>query len=266
MLHPAQDPVASACGWTSFVLWTLAAYPQPWLNWTRGSTRGLSFDFVGFSLLAHINYLVFTASLYLAQTDKETGSHDGVVGLNDVLFPLHAAMIGLFLVWQCWYYEHPTGPSEKLKQAVCFELLVLCIAIGFVQLSWFPWVDVHHANGGFGAVYIFGALKVAAVCVKYPQQVLENEMRKSTDGLSFTFVFLDFAGATLYLGQSLLNGWAFGEAQYVSGNIPKIVTCSVAILSHVAMFHQYFRFAKNASCHNPLVQGVHDSVGPYSKA
>jgi len=213
--------VASICGWSSLVLWVVCTYPQPVFNCKRSSTRGLSADFVAFNVLAHFNYLLFSATTYIEETDGE-----GTVGLNDVLFSLHSLVMGLVIWIQMWCYRHPQGVSRPCKALFAAEVLGIAVSAAFVASGELPLVDTH---GGFAAVQLAGYAKVVCVFLKYSRQAQENCARGSTDGLSFVFVTLDLAGAVLNLTQNLVNAAVFNDFDYIVGNIPKLGLCLAAI-------------------------------------
>merc|ERR1711871_1913341 len=61
---PAWRYLSSTIGWTYFMAWSCSFYPQVYLNWTRKSVVGLSFDFEVYNLLGFVCYFVFNACFY----------------------------------------------------------------------------------------------------------------------------------------------------------------------------------------------------------
>lgn len=102
--------ISQTVGWIYFVAWSISFYPQMVINFKRKSVVGLSFDFLALNFLGHTLYAIFNACLYYAPFFQEEyfrrfprGTNP--VELNDVFFSIHASIITLLTIVQCFIYE-----------------------------------------------------------------------------------------------------------------------------------------------------------------
>lgn len=102
--------ISVVVGWVYFAAWSISFYPQVILNFRRQSVVGLSFDFLALNIIGHSMYGVFNISLYFFkyfQDEYFRRIPHGMnpVELNDVFFSIHAVILTLFTIGQCFYYE-----------------------------------------------------------------------------------------------------------------------------------------------------------------
>jgi hypothetical protein len=57
----------SIVGWTYFAAWSISAYPQIIMNFTRRSVIGLNFDYLALNLVGQSAYTVFNVYLYTSR-------------------------------------------------------------------------------------------------------------------------------------------------------------------------------------------------------
>lgn len=97
-------------GWVYFAAWSISFYPQVILNFRRQSVVGLSFDFLALNIIGHSMYGVFNISLFFFkyfQDEYFNRFPHGMnpVEINDVFFSIHAVILTIFTIGQCFYYE-----------------------------------------------------------------------------------------------------------------------------------------------------------------
>ena len=86
------------CGWSYFFAWSASFYPQVFLNHSRKSVVGLSFDYQLLNLFGYMAYFAFNGALFWSphvQDEYKRAHADQVsaVRLNDVLFAGHAFVL-----------------------------------------------------------------------------------------------------------------------------------------------------------------------------
>lgn len=97
-------------GWMYFAAWSLSFYFQVILNYSRKSVVGLNFDFLALNLLGFTCYSIYnTALLFSRDVQKdyyERNTYGRIpVEYNDLFFALHAFVLTLVTVIQCFIYE-----------------------------------------------------------------------------------------------------------------------------------------------------------------
>lgn len=102
--------VSSIIGWLYFVAWSVSFYPQTILNYTRKSVVGLNLDFTILNFVGHSLYLIYNASMYWSTYIEEEYLKRYSFGLNpvklnDVFFSIHATILTIVTLAQCFYYE-----------------------------------------------------------------------------------------------------------------------------------------------------------------
>lgn len=97
-------------GWIYFAAWSLSFYFQVILNYRRKSVVGLNFDFLALNTLGFTCYTIYNFTLMFSYpVQKEYYNRNAYsripVELNDLFFSLHALIITLVTVVQCFVYE-----------------------------------------------------------------------------------------------------------------------------------------------------------------
>lgn len=100
----------SIVGWIYFAAWSLSFYFQVILNYQRKSVVGLNFDFLTLNILGFACYSVYNlAMLFSNQIREEYYTRNAYtrvpVEYNDLFFALHATLITLVTIVQCFIYE-----------------------------------------------------------------------------------------------------------------------------------------------------------------
>lgn len=116
MWDGALDILSAVFGWIYFVCWSISFYPQIWLNYKRGTTAGLSSDFILLNLWGFICFAIYNCMLYWNENvrveyERRYGK-DNLVELNDVVYTLHAVLLGCICLYQglrkgAWRYWLP---------------------------------------------------------------------------------------------------------------------------------------------------------------
>ncbi|XP_056662922.1 cystinosin isoform X2 [Monodelphis domestica] len=229
-------------GWIYFVAWSVSFYPQVVENWRRKSVVGLSFDFIALNLTGFMAYAVFNVGLFWVPYIKEQFLQEYPSGVNpvdsnDVFFSLHALVLTLVVILQCYLYERG---SQKVSWAAVgflvlawlFALSVLCAAL----LGALSWLRV---------LFCFSYIKLAVTLVKYFPQAFLNFRRKSTEGWSIGNVLLDFVGGFFSLLQMFFTSYNNDEWNLIFGDPTKfglgmfsIVFDVVFIVQHYCLYRQ----------------------------
>lgn len=97
-------------GWIYFAAWSLSFYFQVILNYQRKSVVGLNFDFLALNLLGFACYTIYNFCLMFSrevQNDyyKRYTYMRIPVEYNDLFFAVHAFVLTLITVIQCFIYE-----------------------------------------------------------------------------------------------------------------------------------------------------------------
>ncbi|XP_039078940.1 cystinosin [Hyaena hyaena] len=224
-------------GWIYFVAWSISFYPQVITNWRRKSVIGLSFDFVALNLTGFVAYSVFNIGLFWVPYIKEQfflKYPNGVnpVDSNDVFFSLHAVILTLVIIVQCFLHE-------RGNQHVSWP------AIGFLVLSWlFVLVTMILAAVGVTTwlrfLFCFSYIKLAVTLVKYFPQAYMNFYYKSTEGWSIGNVLLDFTGGSFSLLQMFLQSYNNDQWTLIFGDPTKFGLGVFSIFFDIVFFIQHF--------------------------
>lgn len=102
--------VVGVIGWIYFVAWSLSFYFQVVLNYQRKSVVGLNFDFLALNLLGFTCYSIYNFTfLFSREVQKnyyERNTYGRIpVEYNDLFFAVHAFVLTLITVIQCFVYE-----------------------------------------------------------------------------------------------------------------------------------------------------------------
>ena len=126
--------------------------------------------------------------------------------------------------------------GKQRKRVNWFVVLIIVYELTLVLVLFFIEVNSPYAvSQKWGTVRMCGYIKTAVTFFKYAPQAYLNYKRKSTQGYSITFVYLDFLGAITSLlqiiFQTLVQGKPlFGNSDDVGFNIVKFVLSMLTIV------------------------------------
>jgi cystinosin len=144
----------------SVFCWSASFYPQPILNWQRGSTRGLAIDFPTINVLGFLCYLIYTFAFLYSPVirDQYAARHpvspEPSVRFNDLAFAVHSVVLSAIVytqffpsIWGFKVSKHQRASTVIL--GICWGsvgsvLLVFSIVAlrgGNDPLDW-AWIDV----------------------------------------------------------------------------------------------------------------------------
>lgn len=229
--------VNTVIGWLYFAAWSVSFYPQVYENFKRKSVVGLNFDFLLYNITGFIAYGLFNVGMFWIPKVKDLYHADhprGInpVQLNDVIFTLHAIVITLITISQCFIYERG---GQKLSK-VCMVLVGgawLFAAISLIvtlckKITWLTYL------------YYFSYIKLGVTLIKYVPQAYMNYRRKSTSGWSIGNVLLDFTGGSLSLLQMFLLAYNSDDWSSIFGDPTKFGLGFFSILFDILFIIQHY--------------------------
>lgn len=109
----ALSIIISILGWIYFVAWSLSFYFQVILNYKRKSVVGLNFDFLALNLIGFTCYSIYNFAFLFSREVQKTYYERNTFGripveYNDLFFAVHAFVLTLITVIQCFIYEVST--------------------------------------------------------------------------------------------------------------------------------------------------------------
>ncbi|KAK5043102.1 hypothetical protein LTR13_000873 [Exophiala sideris] len=220
---------------SSTIAWSASFYPQPWLNWNRKSTLGLTIDFPLLNVLGFLSYSISTCSFMYSPTirDQYAARHplspEPTVQINDVAFGVHAVVLVVLTYSQFF----PGLWGFKVSSHQTASKPVLGIFWGWQQQDpqdW-AWIDV---------LYTLGYVKLICTFVKYIPQVILNFNRKSTVGWSIEQILCDITGGVLSLMQLVIDASFQGDWSGIIGNSLKFGLSNISIAFDVIFIVQHF--------------------------
>lgn len=226
-------------GWIYFAAWSISFYPQVILNFKRKSVVGLNFDFLAYNILGFTAYGLYNIGMFWIPTvqDEYRQLHpNGVnpVELNDVCFTLHATLITLVTIIQCFIYERGGQKlslvARILLTAAMVAIVILLIVSACGKLTWLTYLMV------------FSYLKLGISLIKYIPQAYMNYRRKSTEGWSIGNVLLDFTGGSLSILQMILQSYNNDEWDLVFGDPTKFGLGLISVLFDIFFMLQHYVF------------------------
>ena len=106
----------------------------------------MHFDYLAFNMVGHTCYMVYNVGLYSVTSVKEEYQRRHPFGanpiaINDIFFPVHAVILCLIAIVQCFCYE--VNFHFLYTFLVIVYLLVISLGMGIGPLSWpgFPEKD-----------------------------------------------------------------------------------------------------------------------------
>ncbi|KAI9711168.1 MAG: hypothetical protein M1828_001954 [Chrysothrix sp. TS-e1954] len=244
------DPRTNAA--SSFILWSVSFYPQPFLNHKRRSTQGLSIDFPTANVLGLSSYAIYTGSLLLSPLVRReyAARHPKTplpsVRANDFFYGLHGALLTALTYSQffprLWGFRGGVGQRASrlmlglLLGGICSVGAVVVIVASHSShsdvdpLEW-GWIDV---------VYALSDFKLFTTVIKYTPQAYLNYKRKATTGWSIWGVLLDFTGGVASLLQLFVDGAFDDDWGSVTGNPAKFILGNITLFFDVIFMLQHY--------------------------
>jgi cystinosin len=142
------------------------------------------------------------------------GSGSVPVQLNDVIFSLHAVVLIIFTIFQCFIYERgfqKVSKACKIQSAVVWLGIAVAVSLGLAETITY-----------YQTLVLLSFVKLWASFIKYTPQAYLNWVRKSTVGWNIINVLLDFGGGLLSIMQMVFLAIDQDDANQVTGNPAKL--------------------------------------------
>ncbi|XP_051894075.1 cystinosin-like isoform X2 [Pristis pectinata] len=248
----AVNILSQVIGWIYFLAWSISFYPQVIENWRRKSVVGLNFDFLALNLTGHIAYGMFNVGLFWIpdikiQFVKCNPGGINPVGASDVFFSLHAVLLTVITICQCFLYERGEQKVSKVATVLLaaiwlFALITLFVTIAD-KITWLQYL------------YYFSYIKLVITLIKYIPQACMNYRRKSTVGWSIGNVLLDFTGGSFSIMQMFLQSYNNDEWLLIFGDPTKFGLGVFSILFDILFIVQHYCLYRLKSDGYSLVSG-----------
>ncbi|CAE7322666.1 uba2 [Symbiodinium pilosum] len=238
------DVLSQALGVGYFVrvAWSVSFYPQVWLNYTRQSVRGLSFEFLAYNATGFFFYSIFNVVTFVEQRRLHL---DAAVEPNDVAFALRALLITLVTIGQCLVYERGGQRVNRAHVVVILALwLLAAYNVVLCLLGILPWAA--HVKPGTEATFqytlmqYFGLSKGFISFIKYVPQAYFNYQRKSTVGWSIGNILLDFTGGFLSFLQQAADAYRQNDTKIFTKDISKLLLSIESMVFDVLFMVQHY--------------------------
>ncbi|KIV83092.1 hypothetical protein PV11_05147 [Exophiala sideris] len=244
--------VSKLLGWIYTIAWSASFYPQPWMNWNRKSTLGLTIDFPLLNVLGFLCYSISTCSFMYSPAirDQYAARHplspEPTVQFNDVAFGVHAVVLVVLTYSQffpeLWGFKvSPRQTASKPVLGIFWGSILATLVVTAIVLhrsGWqqqdpqgWAWIDV---------LYTLGYVKLICTFVKYIPQVILNFNRKSTVGWSIEQILCDITGGVLSLMQLVIDASFQGDWSGITGNSLKFGLSNISIAFDVIFIVQHF--------------------------
>lgn len=109
-------------GWIYTICWSASFYPQPILNWKRGTTKGTTIEFPVVNVLGFLAYFIFnSAFLYSPVIRRQYAARNHgltpTVRFNDLAFAAHAVVMSVIVLTQFWkrIWGLKKGPGKERR-------------------------------------------------------------------------------------------------------------------------------------------------------
>lgn len=237
---PWYRVVSSIIGYTYFMSWSIAYYPQVITNYRRKSVLGLSTDYATLTMLNCFCYAIYNSFFYwdeeIRQAYKNKNGGPLTIESNDVAYSIHALLIAVLQIFQVTYYG---GFSTNRLSKVIIALTTVVTLFSFVYVSFiilqiqgFEWINF---------LYVMAIIKIILTAISYVPQLILNSQRKSTVGFNIWAIILDFCGGTLSMIQLLLDSIDLKDFRGgIIGNWAKLLLGMVTLILDTAFFVQHY--------------------------
>jgi len=242
----------SVVGWIYFAAWSVSFYPQCWINFKRKSVIGLNFDFAALNLTGFTCYAIYTLSLFYNPTVRwfyKKAHPLGVIQVewNDIFFALHAIVLTLITIIQCFLYERGGQSVSKVCRLLLLGMflfaVVSLICAGAGAMNWFRFVE------------LLSYVKLFITIIKYIPQAWMNYKRKSTDGWSIGNILLDFTGGSLSILQMFFKSYNYDDWKSIFGNVTKFGLGFFSVLFDVLFILQHYVFYRQSLPYDEIING-----------
>mmetsp|Transcript_2382 Transcript_2382/g.3464 ORF Transcript_2382/g.3464 Transcript_2382/m.3464 type:complete len:308 (-) Transcript_2382:2970-3893(-) len=234
-------------GWIYFGCWSLTYYPQIYKNFKRKSVAGLSIDYLAYSTLGHLYYLLYNITIMLNKAIRteiyEYTNAIPQIKINDVVFSIHAAFLCVLMCYQALLYGSDLKISKICIASLCIGFLFV-FALGYAaennlyQMNWGKWT------------LILGKLKIVSASIKYIPQIYLIFSSKNSNGLSFGSIAFDFSGGFFSILQMLMEAIALNDFKEISNTLklkqlsPKLSLGMISIIANSILYYQYRTYFK----------------------
>ncbi|KAI3943053.1 hypothetical protein MKW92_022917 [Papaver armeniacum] len=229
-------------GWISFASWGFSFYPQIILNFRTKSTH----------------HILSTTPLSTFSPVVQRQYHEKY-GF-DQLFSAHSVMLTTVAFYQVFIYERGTQKVARSSIAITAAVWVSAAVCSFVAWPNQSWLWL---------ISIFNAIQVTMTVIKYIPQVLLNCKRKSTEGWSTGYVFLDLlGGVTSYTQMVMQSIDQVCSLVNFYGNLGKCLLSLVSIFYDlIFLFQRYVLYHSKKDEISSKSEMVHDeSAAPLMKS
>eukprot|EP01084_Bolivina_argentea_P123015 218020_1 len=117
--------ICDILGWSYFISWSIAFYPQIILNYRRKCVIGLSFDYKAiYNFTGYLFYTIYTISTFIHH--KGTSNKDNPIAVNDIAFSLHAFILTIICCIQILIYDRGDQKPSQLALYISIILWSIC--------------------------------------------------------------------------------------------------------------------------------------------
>lgn len=242
--NPALDTFSLAIGWIYFVAWSVSFYPQIYENYKRKSVVGLNFDFLALNLIGFALYSFFNIGLYaIPEIEQEYFNRypKGLnpVQINDIVFAIHATIVTIATIAQCFIYERQDQRVSKTAIGIMsFFALFLFISVILAATSVIHWLDF---------LFFCSYVKLTITLIKYIPQAYLNYKRKSTVGWSIGNIFLDFTGGSLSMLQMIVLSYNYDDWVSIFGDPTKFGLGLFSVAFDIFFILQHYVFYRHSN-------------------
>jgi cystinosin len=164
MAASSLEILSELFGWIYTICWSASFYPQPILNFQRGSTSGTTIDFPAINVLGFVAYFISNAAfLYSPQIRHEYALRNKgltpTVQVNDLAFAAHAIVLSTLTLSQfvpaIWGFDKrgKRGAGTHVSRSILGILVGSPFGVGIVALivalkhdpdpvTGWAWIDV----------------------------------------------------------------------------------------------------------------------------
>lgn len=231
------------CGWVYFSAWSISFYPQLIINYKRQSVVGLNFDFLTLNVIGYLLYSIFNCGLYwipFIQNQYFQRHPRGLnpIQLNDVGFSVHALVISVVTIAQCFIYERGEQTVSIIARIIMLIYTAILVTSGvFVYMRNIDVLDF---------LYVCSYIKLSITLIKYIPQVLMNYRRKSTIGWSIGNVICDFIGGILSMLQMIVISYNYDDWISIFGDLTKFGLGLFSIMFDIIFLLQHYVFYRHS--------------------
>lgn len=267
---PNLNILIQIVGWIYFFAWSASFYFQVILNYQRQSVVGLNFDFLALNLLGFTCYSIYNFTfLFSYEVQREYYKRYAFsripVEYNDLFFALHAFVITLITVIQCFIYQVSTlryiyiyiyinficmqtnfypfrmqrGDQKISTPAGVFLGLCSILGLGLYVTHLFGSITI------LNVVLYLSYVKLVITVIKYAPQAFMNYQRKATTGWSIHNILLDFTGGIFSITQMFLLAYNYDDWISIFGNFTKfglgVISMSfdiIFVIQHYVLYKQ----------------------------